>query len=89
MEVQDVLMIGREVLLVALLLSLPAVGVSLVVGVCVSVLQAATSIQEQTLSFVPRIIAVALVLMVTLPWSLRVLTDFSTRMFGHLMEVSR
>lgn len=89
MEFLDVLSMGREVLLTALLLSLPAVGASLIVGVLISMLQAATSIQEQTLSFAPRIVAVALVMLLTLPWTLRLLCEFSLRMVGHMLEVSQ
>ena len=78
--------IGREMLLTAVLLSLPAVAVSLVVGTLISVLQTITSIQEQTLSFAPRIIAVALALMICLPWMLQVATGFTVNMFRILLE---
>ncbi|MCA9087517.1 MAG: flagellar biosynthesis protein FliQ [Planctomycetaceae bacterium] len=88
MEMHEVLSVGREVLLTAVLLSAPAIGISLLVGVMISVFQAATSIQEQTLSFAPRIVAVALTLVLTLPWSLRLLSAFTLRMFGRLLEVA-
>ena len=62
MEIAQVLEIGRDLLTTALLITLPALLASLVVGLVVSILQAVTSIQEQTLSFAPRLIAVGLVL---------------------------
>jgi flagellar biosynthetic protein FliQ len=87
MEPVVILQLGREVLLLALLLSLPAVAASLLVGLVVSVLQVVTSIQEQTLSFVPRIIAVAAILWLTFPWMLQVLSTFSLRLFTRVMEI--
>jgi flagellar biosynthetic protein FliQ len=80
MEPAHLIHVGRELLLTALLLSAPAVLVSLVVGVGISLFQALTSIQEQTLNFAPRIVAVSLVLIAVLPWSMQVLTSFAMRM---------
>ena len=80
MEAADVIVVIRDLLTTAVLLAAPPVVTSLLVGVLVSILQTVTSIQEQTLSFVPRILAVSAVLIVTLPWSIKVLTDFSLRM---------
>lgn len=85
----DIVVVGRDLLLTALILSLPAVGMSLLVGGMISLFQTVTSIQEQTLTFAPRIIAVALVLMATLPWSLKVAVAFTTRMFSRMLEVSQ
>ena len=75
-----VVQIGRELLFTAMLLSLPTIAVSLLVGLLISVFQTVTSIQEQTLAFAPRIIMVALVLALTMPWTLNVLVSFSKRM---------
>lgn len=80
MDTSQVVQIGRDLLLTALVLSLPAIAASLIVGLCISILQTVTSVQEQTLTFAPRIIAVGAVLIVTLPWSLRVAVGFTTRM---------
>ncbi len=81
--------IGRELLLTVMLCAMPAVACSLVVGLFVSVLQTVTSIQEQTLSFVPRIVAVGAVLVFTLPWSLKLAVNFTYRMFWQLAEAGR
>lgn len=89
MSTELVIQIGRELLYTALLLSLPTVAASLLVGLVISVLQTITSIQEQTLSFAPRIIAVGLVLVFTMPWTLQVLTQFTERMFWLIEETTR
>lgn len=81
--------IGRDLLWTALWLSLPAVGVSLLVGLLVSILQTLTSVQEQTLSFAPRIAAVCLILVLALPWMLRTSTAFTTRMVARMVEVTK
>jgi flagellar biosynthetic protein FliQ len=80
MSVPLVVEIGRELLVTALLLAAPSLLVSLIVGVLISIFQTVTSIQEQTLTFAPRIVAVSVALIVTLPWSIRVLVGFTTRM---------
>jgi len=80
MDSTQVVQIGRDLLLTALVLSLPTVAASLIVGLCISILQTITSVQEQTLSFAPRIIAVGAVLILTLPWTIRVASSFTLRM---------
>ena len=80
MDTSQVVQIGRDLLLTSLVLSLPAIAASLIVGLCISILQTVTSVQEQTLTFAPRIIAVGAVLIVTLPWTIRVAVGFTTRM---------
>ncbi len=87
MTANEVTQIGRELLCTAVLLSAPMVLTSLVVGLLISIFQTVTSIQEQTLTFAPRIIAVALVMVVTLPWTLKVLINFTQRMIEHLSQV--
>lgn len=88
MTSEQVVLIGRELLYTAILLVAPTVIVSLVVGLCISIFQTVTSIQEQTLTFAPRIMAVAVVLAVMMPWSLRVLVSFTQRMFWYITQVN-
>lgn len=88
MEQTDVVGIAHELLMASLLLVTPAVVASLVVGLLVSIFQTVTSIQEQTLSFAPRIVAVGLVIAVTLPWSLQVAIEFTYNMLMRISEVS-
>jgi flagellar biosynthetic protein FliQ len=81
MDLPNVIQIGRELLYTAMLLAAPTVVVSLLVGILISVFQTVTSIQEQTLSFAPRIVAVGAVIAFSLPWTLRILMEFTHRMF--------
>lgn len=69
--------LASQSLMEVLLLSAPAVLAGLLVGFIVSLFQAVTQIQEQTLTFVPKIIAVFLVLLVTGPWTIARITDFT------------
>ena len=83
----EVVQLTREFLLTGLLLIGPAVATSLVVGLVISIFQTVTSIQEQTLTFAPRILAVALVVGLTISWSLQLMIDFTIRIFNRIGEV--
>lgn len=74
--------ITRQTLMVMLLLSIPVLVAGLAIGLVVSVMQAVTQIQEQTLSFVPKIIGMVLVAIIAMPWMLTKLMTFSAQMFG-------
>lgn len=76
MDPQQVLTIGRDGLLTLLMVCTPILGVVLVVGLIVSVLQAATQIHEQTLSFVPKLLSAFAMLGLAGPWMLSVLVDY-------------
>ncbi len=89
MNASDVMAIARDLLTTAMLLSMPAVGASLLVGLLVSILQTITSIQEQTLSFAPRLVAVGAIVLITLPWSLQIAQGFTLRMVERLAEAAR
>ncbi|MBI5446410.1 MAG: flagellar biosynthesis protein FliQ, partial [Deltaproteobacteria bacterium] len=77
----DVVAIGRQALEMTVLLAAPVLLTSLVVGVLISIFQAVTQIQEQTLSFVPKFLAVIVVFLVTLPWSMDLLIRYTTELF--------
>ncbi len=66
---------------------LPVLGVSLIVGIFVSIFQAATSIQEMTLTFVPKLIATAAVIILLLPWIIDKLVSLTTRMFTLFLTI--
>ena len=70
--------LGREALWVAVKLSFPILLAAIVVSAVISVLQAATQLQDQTLNQVPKMFAVAAVIFVTLPWFLSVLAEYTT-----------
>ena len=89
MTIPHVLQLAQDFLGTALLIAMPALVVSLVVGLIVSVLQTITSIQDQTLSFVPRILAVGAVMLVCLGWILQLAVHFTIRMFVCAAEVAR
>lgn len=79
-----VIYIAREALTTVILVSAPILVVSLVIGLAVSIFQATTSIQEQTLSFVPKIIGVMVAVVVFGPWMLNVLLAFSGNILANL-----
>jgi len=74
----------REMLYVGLLLLLLLVGGALVTGLTIGLLQAITSVQEQTLSFVPKLLAVALVLIFLGGWMASLIIDYSTELYSNL-----
>ena len=80
--------LAGEALWLILVLSLLPLLASLIVGRVVSLFQALTQVQEQTLTFVPKIIATILVIMITAPWMMEVLQEFSTRSFDLILKVS-
>ncbi|MFN0053296.1 MAG: flagellar biosynthesis protein FliQ [Planctomycetales bacterium] len=84
MSAESAVDLVRQATWLALVLGAPALIVSIAVGLLFSVLQAATQVQEQTLSFVPRLIAVVVTLLVLLPWSLQRLVDYSTTLFQEI-----
>lgn len=83
----QVLELGRELLWTALLLALPTLATSLLIGLIISIFQAVTSIQEQTLTYVPRLVAVGLVIVITLSWAMQLAVGFTMRMFWQAAEV--
>ena len=76
--------LARNAIMLALLLSGPLLLVALGVGLIVSVVQTVTQIQEQTLSFVPKLLAVAAAFLVALPWMLQLLVKYTTELFRSL-----
>ncbi|GAB4317171.1 MAG: flagellar biosynthesis protein FliQ [Candidatus Zixiibacteriota bacterium] len=81
MTVEYVLTLGRDAVSMTLMLAAPMLVLGLLVGVTISILQAVTQIQEMTLTFVPKIVAVAVALIVFLPWIIERLVGFTTRLY--------
>ncbi|MDB5312212.1 MAG: hypothetical protein JWO38_6414 [Gemmataceae bacterium] len=79
---EQVIRVTQELFLISLLVALPALAVSLVVGLVVSIFQTVTSIQDQTLSYVPRILLVGLAIVATLGVSLQQAAEFTKRMIA-------
>jgi flagellar biosynthetic protein FliQ len=82
MTPETVMGIGQHALVVTLMIAAPLLLTALAVGLLVGVLQAATQINEMTLSFIPKLLALAAVLVVAGPWMLRTLIDYTR----HLIE---
>lgn len=78
---ETVLTVGREALWLAVLLAGPLLIAALVVGLLVGVFQAATQIQEMTLSFIPKLLALVIALFVGGPWMISVIVSFSRQLF--------
>jgi flagellar biosynthetic protein FliQ len=79
-----VVTIFREFLRISLVLMAPTLIVTIFVGLLVSIFQAATQIHEMTLVIVPKILAIALCLMVLSPWMLNVLVSYTTNLFSNI-----
>jgi len=74
--------LGVETFKIALFLALPALLTGMLVGLAVSIFQATTQINEMTLSFIPKIIGVGIIIVLTMPWMLNEITDFAGHIFG-------
>ncbi len=76
--------LAKSTLLTALALVTPALLVGMAIGLCVSLVQTITSVQEQTLAIVPKMLAVVATLLLLLPWILGTLREFARGLFGNL-----
>lgn len=84
MTTQTVLNLGQRSIEVMLLVSAPLLLVALVVGLIVSILQAATQINEMTLSFIPKMLAIFLAMLLLGPWMLGTLIDYTKELFQNI-----
>jgi flagellar biosynthesis protein FliQ len=84
-----ILGIAAETMKVTLLISAPVLIVGLLVGLVISIFQAVTQIQEMTLTFVPKIIAVMLVLLIAAPWMIDQLVTFTQNLFTNIPQYVR
>jgi flagellar biosynthesis protein FliQ len=81
MTPETIMSIARHALEVTLLLSMPLLLAALIIGLVVGIFQAATQINESTLSFIPKLVGVALALMFAGPWMLQVITGYTRELF--------
>ena len=84
-----ILKLAKETLQVTLLMSTPLLLISLVVGIIISIAQVVTSIQDMTLSFVPRVLAVFIAFLLLFPWLMNIMIRFTVHLFGHLETFAR
>ena len=76
--------LGREALWVAVLIASPMLGIALIVGLVIGIVQAATSINEMTLSFIPKIAALVVVMIVLGSWQISVIVDFTRKIYERI-----
>ena len=84
MDSTQVVDLARQAVMLMLVVSAPVLVVGMAVGLIISILQAVTQVQEQTLSFVPKIVVMLLVAVLTAPWATQKLLEFSREMLGTL-----
>jgi flagellar biosynthetic protein FliQ len=84
MTPEAVMTLGTDAMKTALAIAAPLLLTALVCGLVISLLQAATQINEMTLSFIPKILAVAAVIVIFGPWMLTVMTDYMRQLFSNL-----
>jgi flagellar biosynthetic protein FliQ len=89
MTAESVLEIGQQAITTILLVAGPMLGLSLFVGLLVSAFQAMTQINEATLTFLPKIATMFVVLLVMFPWMLQILVEFMTHTWGSIPEFAR
>jgi flagellar biosynthetic protein FliQ len=85
-DIDTAVEVGRQCLWIAVKISFPILLVGLVVGVVISVFQAATQVQEQTLTFIPKMAAVVLTIFILMPWLLGVLAEYTEDLIAHWLD---
>lgn len=88
MTISDINGVFQYAMVVTLKLAAPILVSSIVIGLVVAIFQAATQIHEQTLSFVPKLIAIALILIILGPWMMETLNDFTVYIFECVSNMS-
>jgi flagellar biosynthesis protein FliQ len=89
MSQEFILRLAKDTLQITLMISGPMLLVSLVIGIIISITQVVTSIQDMTLSFVPRVIAVFVTFLLAFPWAMKILLAFTSQLYGHLERFAR
>ena len=79
-----VIELGQQAMFTILILAAPMLGIGLIVGLAVSIFQATTQIQEATLAFIPKIVAIFAAIVVFGPWLLSTIINFTTRLFSNM-----
>ncbi|MEQ8791417.1 MAG: flagellar biosynthesis protein FliQ [Pirellulaceae bacterium] len=87
MDAQTAIDLGRQAVVIALLIGAPVLLVGMLVGLLIGLLQALTQIQDQTVAFVPKIVAMVVVLALCLPWLIQQMCDYSENLFMNIPRV--
>ena len=89
MEQTMVIKLAKDALQITLMIAGPMLVASLAIGITISILQVVTSIQDMTLTFIPKIITVFLVFLFAFPWIMHMMITYSSRLFGSLETFAR
>lgn len=89
MEQEIVMEIAQRTLLIILYVSAPILGLSLIVGLVISIFQAATQIHEQTLTFIPKILSVIAAIALFGTWMLRMLIEYTQQLYSNILQYIR
>ncbi len=89
MTTDFVLYIGRQALTTAFFILLPILGTGLIIGLLIGIFQAATQINEMTLTFVPKIVLMFVVAFLLMPWFLNLMMDFTVEIFNYIILVAQ
>jgi len=84
MTPETVMTIGQQAIEVTLMISAPLLLSALIIGLVVSIFQAATQINEMTLSFIPKLLGIFIVMIFTGPWMITMMVDYIQRLFGNI-----
>lgn len=84
-----IIQLARDALTVGLMISAPLLGLTMIIGVTVSIFQAVTSIQEMTLSFVPKVLGICLAVLVFGPWMASTIVLYTTSLMSSLPSMAR
>ncbi|RYF03045.1 MAG: flagellar biosynthesis protein FliQ [Oxalobacteraceae bacterium] len=87
MTPESVIAMGRTAMEVTLMVAAPLLLVALIVGLVISIFQAATQINEQTLSFIPKLVAVFVTLVLAGPWMITIMTDYMRTIFSGIPQM--
>jgi len=81
--------LGKDAIAVTLMLAAPLMAAGLVVGLAVGIFQTVTSIQESTLAYIPKLVAVFVALLVCLPWMIQTMVMYAASLFGDLQSMAQ
>lgn len=88
MDTNYVVALGSEMFRIAVTIAAPAMIVGMLVGILMALFQAVTSVQEQTLTMIPKIMAVGITLVLMLPWIIETMVDFTAQVFGAIPDAA-
>ncbi len=89
MDAETVIALGRNAIVITLTLAAPLMAAGMAVGLLVGIFQTVTSIQESTLASIPKILAVFVALMISLPWMIQTLVGYAATLFGNLQNLAK